>query len=602
MRYNTRMTKEQAKEIYADLGYLSQPFPYASAPFLESYARLLGLSPAPASTARILEIGSSYGGNLISQALFYPKATFTGIEIAPTQVSVGKTYIDQLGITNLALLEGDVNERHHHLGTYDYIIAHGFYSWVDEETKDKFLRLCKEHLAENGILYMSYNTYPGWHKMDSVRALLEFANKDIDTLNHREKVRHGKTVASKLGALMLEYDTVKTQQTSFLQSLRQTLQKQDCYVGHDHLEPVNTPVYFHQCMDHMAEHGFTYLCDCDLNLSFPTVYDETLRTQLQDLAPHDPLAREQYIDFMLNTAFRKSLFTHKGATPKRITETSVTDADFQHSLEQFLFTLRIPSEHLEPIFEDLAKRMPISDIHGSTINSDQAEHSHVAQATIDQPTNTPLSQDTTMHPSKHMDIANTHDTSKPSTNESQHSITKGLADLFQQEGPHFYLKDNTLVTYAGEHTIPDLCLPWFYQFLTEHIIQGGISLSILETEHPFKHHIFEEKKSYIPERYIPFVEIMPQEGVNAYIYPGNRYNDPISDFNEEDLEFMKLLSKPTTKHDVMCKIYEAMTEESISPLALQQSNKYTMILAFYEEMIRRMEYFGFLEVDETQFS
>lgn len=541
MRYNTRMTKEQAKEIYADLGYLSQPFPYASAPFLESYARLLGLSPAPANTARILEIGSSYGGNLISQALFYPQATFTGIEIAPTQVSVGKTYIDQLGITNLDLLEGDVNESHEHLGTYDYIIAHGFYSWVDEETKDNFLRLCKEHLAENGILYMSYNTYPGWHKMDSVRALLEFANKDVDTLNHREKVRHGKTVASKLGALMLEYDTVKNQQTSFLQSLRQTLQKQDCYVGHDHLEPVNTPVYFHQCMDHMAEHGFTYLCDCDLNLSFPTVYDETLRTKLQELAPHDPLAREQYIDFMLNTAFRKSLFTHKEATPKRITETSVTDAGFQHSLEQFLFTLRIPSEHLEPIFEDLAKRM-------------------------------------------------------------DSSATKALVDLFQQEGPHFYLKHNTLVTYTGEHTIPDICLPLFYQFLVEHIIQGGISLSVLETEHPFKHHVFEEKKSYIPERYIPFVEIMPQEGVNAYIYPGNRYNDPISDFNEEDLEFMKLLSKPITKHDVMCKIYEAMTEESISPLALQQSNKYTMILAFYEEMIRRMEYFGFLEVDETQFN
>ena len=541
MRYNTRMTKEQAKEIYADLGYLSQPFPYASAPFLESYARLLGLSPAPASNARILEIGSSYGGNLISQALFYPQATFTGIEIAPTQVSVGKTYIDQLGITNLDLLEGDVNESHDHLGTYDYIIAHGFYSWVDEDTKDNFLRLCKEHLAENGILYISYNTYPGWHKMDSVRALLEFANKDIDSLNHREKVRHGKTVASKLGALMLEYDTVKNQQASFLQSLRQTLQKQDCYVGHDHLEPVNTPVYFHQCMDHMAEHGFTYLCDCDLNLSFPEVYDETLRTRLQELAPHDPLAREQYIDFMLNTAFRKSLFTHKGATPKRITETSVTDADFQHSLEQFLFTLRIPSEHLEPIFEDLAKRM-------------------------------------------------------------DSSAAKALVDLFQQEGPHFYLKHNTLVTYTGEHTIPDICLPLFYQFLVEHIIQGGISLSVLETEHPFKHHVFEEKKSYIPERYIPFVEIMPQEGVNAYIYPGNRYNDPISDFNEEDLEFMKLLSKPTTKHDVMCKIYEAMTEESISPLALQQSNKYTMILAFYEEMIRRMEYFGFLEVDETQFN
>ena len=574
MRYNTQMTKEQAKEIYADLGYLSQPFSYASAPFLESYARLLGLSPAPASTARILEIGSSYGGNLISQALFYPRATFTGIEIAPTQVSVGKTYIDQLGITNLNLLEGDVNESHDLLGTYDYIIAHGFYSWVDEETKNNFLRLCKELLAENGILYISYNTYPGWHKMDSVRALLEFANKDVDTLNHREKVRHGKTVASKLGALMLEYDTVKAQQGPFLQSLRQTLQKQDCYVGHDHLEPVNTPVYFHQCIDHMTEHGFTYLCDCDLNLSFPAMYDETLRTKLQELAPHDPLAREQYIDFMLNTAFRKSLFTHKGATPKRITETSVTDAGFQHSLEQFLFTLRIPSEHLEPIFEDLAKRMPL---HSLTSNGDHVQTT---------------------------DTNNSTGTLNDTSGNADHteSVAKSLANLFQQEGPHFYLKDNTLVTYTGEHTIPDMCLPLFYQFLVEHIIQGGISLSVLEAEHPFKHHIFEEKKSYIPERYIPFVEIMPQEGVNAYIYPGNRYNDPISDFNEEDLEFMKLLSKPTTKHDVMCKIYEAMTEESISPLALQQSNKYTMILAFYEEMIRRMEYFGFLEVDETQFS
>ena len=579
MRYNTRMTKEQAKEIYADLGYLSQPFPYASAPFLESYARLLGLSPAPASTARILEIGSSYGGNLISQALFYPQATFTGIEIAPTQVSVGKTYIDQLGITNLDLLEGDVNESHEHLGTYDYIIAHGFYSWVDEETKDNFLRLCKEHLAENGILYMSYNTYPGWHKMDSVRALLEFANKDVDTLNHREKVRHGKTVASKLGALMLEYDTVKNQQGPFLQSLRQTLQKQDCYVGHDHLEPVNTPVYFHQCIDHMTKHGFTYLCDCDLNLSFSDVYDETLRTKLQELAPHDPLAREQYSDFMLNAAFRKSLFTHKGATPKRITETSITDAGFQHNLEQFLFTLRIPSEHLEPIFEDLAKRMPTSVTDTNTtqvhaMNSDTNSVSTYNDTSVDNSVNTALTG----------------------------SATKALVDLFQHEGPHFYVKHNTLVTYTGEHTIPDRCLPLFYQFLVEHIIQGGITLSVLEAEHPFKHHVFEEKKSYIPERYIPFVEIMPQEGVNAYIYPGNRYNDPISDFNEEDLEFMKLLSKPTTKHDVMCKIYEAMTEESISPLALQQSNKYTMILAFYEEMIRRMEYFGFFEVDETQFN
>ena len=42
------------------------------------------------------------------------------------------------------------------------------------------------HLVDNGIAYVSYNTYPGWHTMEEVRQLMLFANRgqEIQMLCH----------------------------------------------------------------------------------------------------------------------------------------------------------------------------------------------------------------------------------------------------------------------------------------------------------------------------------------------------------------------------------------------------------------------------------
>ena len=107
-------------------------------------------------------------------------------------------------------------------------------SWISDEMKDKLLDIISKHLADNGIAYVSYNTYPGWHTMEEVRQLMMFSNRDKTQFNHKEKVLHGKTIGSIVGSQILKYDNLKERNSKFLGALRSVMQKDEYYVGHDH--------------------------------------------------------------------------------------------------------------------------------------------------------------------------------------------------------------------------------------------------------------------------------------------------------------------------------------------------------------------------------
>ena len=116
--------------------------------------------------------------------------------------------------------------------------------------KDKLLNIISNHLVDNGIAYVSYNTYPGWHTMEEVRQLMLFANRGQDKLTHKEKVLRGKTVGSLVGAQILNYDNLKERNSKISRCIALCHAKDDYYVGHDHLEPHNDPCYFYQFNDH----------------------------------------------------------------------------------------------------------------------------------------------------------------------------------------------------------------------------------------------------------------------------------------------------------------------------------------------------------------
>ena len=106
---NSQIAMEDMQQtIYKELGYKSYPFPFTTPAYLEAYGALVGLNTPPAKTARVLELGATYGGNIISQAVFNPEATFVGIELSQDQVEKGNQIISDAKLDNVTLIQGNI--------------------------------------------------------------------------------------------------------------------------------------------------------------------------------------------------------------------------------------------------------------------------------------------------------------------------------------------------------------------------------------------------------------------------------------------------------------------------------------------------------------
>src|SRR6202007_896309 len=111
----------------------------------------------------------------IALAFNFPESEFIGLDSARSPVALGKASIAELGLRNVELLPVDLcdadNQR---LGSFDYILAHGLYSWVPPVTRERILALCSDLTTPQGIAYVSYNAYPGNHLRDLARGIIRF--------------------------------------------------------------------------------------------------------------------------------------------------------------------------------------------------------------------------------------------------------------------------------------------------------------------------------------------------------------------------------------------------------------------------------------------
>ena len=97
------------------------------------------------------------------------------------QIEKGRTVNAELSLKNIELRTADILELGPgDLDRYDYIIVHGVYSWVSSQVRERILSICKQHLNEDGLAYISYNTYPGWFGKEALREMLRFHTQRID--------------------------------------------------------------------------------------------------------------------------------------------------------------------------------------------------------------------------------------------------------------------------------------------------------------------------------------------------------------------------------------------------------------------------------------
>ena len=283
--------------------------PYPSGPYAQSHpgrlsaiGTLFGMRPPDPRGARVLELGCADGSNLIPMAVEMPGCALVGVDLSSRQVARGTEMIDRLGLSNVRLECRDIRAVDENWGPFDYVIAHGVFSWVPRDVQDSLLALCRRCLGEQGIAYVSYNTYPGWHVREMLRRMM---------LYHAGAAPDAAQRAAQARALVrFLAECVPNDNDPYGVLLHKELREMkgwdDAYLRHDALEDVNEPVYFHEFAERAAGHGLRYLGEAEFHTmvgdNLPRKAAETLRRVTTDL-----IRTEQYMDFVRNRTFRQTL-------------------------------------------------------------------------------------------------------------------------------------------------------------------------------------------------------------------------------------------------------------------------------------------------------
>lgn len=293
---------------YDEVPYESVAYAQTHPDRLATIATLFGMTPPPVDRCRVLELGCASGGNILPMAQPLPESRFVGIDLSREQIADGQRALDALGFKNVELRAMSITDVDQSMGEFDYILCHGVFSWVPREVQEKILTICARQLSPQGVAYISYNTYPGWHMRAMMREMMRFHAEGFDT--PAKRVQQSRALLDFLAGAVTHKDGPYGQLlTQELEILRKT---GDSYLLHEHLEEVNEPLYFHEFANRAAAHELRYLGESDVHAmaahSFPAEVQETLRK----LSP-SIIKAEQYLDFLRHRMFRQTLLVHADA-------------------------------------------------------------------------------------------------------------------------------------------------------------------------------------------------------------------------------------------------------------------------------------------------
>jgi methyltransferase-like protein/SAM-dependent methyltransferase len=293
------------QEAYDEIPYPGICYSQTHPEHLAVMAILFGMAPAPIKRCRVLEIGCGDGGNLIPMAFGLPGSSFTGVDLAESAIVRGQELAGRLGLHNIRLRHLDVMDIDSGFPEFDYIIAHGVYSWVPPPVAEKILEICKSHLAAQGVAFISYNTYPGGHVLDTIREMIQFHTRNVSS--PRECLRLARELLEFLAQAHPDDDV---HGVLLRQESKSALERKPEYYYHDELNEHNHRFYFHEFLEQARRHGLQFVSEARLlNMQTETLGPE-VADKVRSLSGGDDMAREQYLDFLKLRNFRQTLLCH----------------------------------------------------------------------------------------------------------------------------------------------------------------------------------------------------------------------------------------------------------------------------------------------------
>jgi methyltransferase-like protein/SAM-dependent methyltransferase len=289
---------------YDEVLYAGHAFPQTHPDRLATMARLFAMNPAPVEACRVLELGCGDGGNLIPMAYGLPTSEFVGLDTGARGIANGRALAQELALRNITLRHFDIMDVSHELGMFDYIIAHGVYSWVPRAVQDKMLSICGAQLKPQGVAYISYSAYPGGHLRAIVCDMLSYHARRFP--QPEQQIDQARALLAFLASAQADEDRYG----AFLrQELESVLRRHPQSIYHDELAETNAPVYFYQFVKEAAAHCLQYLGEADFFEMQDLTQSPPVREVLR-LVGGDLIDKEQYMDFVKCRRFRQTLLCH----------------------------------------------------------------------------------------------------------------------------------------------------------------------------------------------------------------------------------------------------------------------------------------------------
>ncbi len=342
--------------LVAEIGRAYDALPYASGAFacthpnrLGAIGYLHGLNCAKPSACRVLEIGCASGGNLLPIALNYPASEFVGVDLSSAHIAEARRAVDELAIKNVRLIRADIRALPQDVGRFDYIICHGVYSWVPSEVRQSILKLCGERLAAGGVAYISFNTYPGWHKHDRLRRLVDCVVKGQVT-DPIAAVERAKDWLRKLPTGKSSDPRSNWMDNALQESIRAFLSASPEYLYHEYLNRVNEPEQISSFLRQARSHELHYINHADW--SYAAQAERAVAEANVESLGLSRDALETLVDDLLCTQFRCTVLC-------RVDET-ITERPLLDRLDELWVACRFSLLSTDAQSDDLAKPSPAS--------------------------------------------------------------------------------------------------------------------------------------------------------------------------------------------------------------------------------------------------
>jgi SAM-dependent methyltransferase len=233
-----------------------------------------------------------------------------GTDFNPTQAGFAQELANASGADAHLYDEAFDEFAKRDLPEFDYIGLHGIWSWISDENRAVIVDFIRKKLKVGGVLYISYNTLPGWGTFAPMRHLMT---------EHAEVIgADGVGIVSRInGALDFTEKLLATRplfaraNPLINEKIKQIKDQNRHYLAHEYFNRDWHPMHFATMAKWMESAKLTYACSAHYLDSVEAVnLTPEQQAFLKDI--HDPMFKQTVRDFMVNQQFRKDYWV-KGA-------------------------------------------------------------------------------------------------------------------------------------------------------------------------------------------------------------------------------------------------------------------------------------------------